>query len=53
MATQNKVTDFNLSINQFNLKNVLKYSAGGFFVILFLFTFYYLIPVILIALLKD
>ena len=53
MATQNNTSKINIEINHFNLKNITKYSVLSLFLILFLFSFYYLIPIIAIALLKD
>lgn len=53
MATQNNNSKINLDLTHFNLKNITKYSALSFLLILFLFSFYYLIPIIAIGLLKD
>ena len=53
MATQNSISNLNLNISNLNVKKVLAGLFSGIFVTMFLFSFYYLIPIIILVLWKE
>lgn len=53
MATENKVSSFNIDLENLNLRKIAKYTGLSVLLMVFLICFFYLIPLILIALWKD
>lgn len=53
MATENRVSNVNIDIEKFNLRNIAKYTGLSILLLVFLVVFFFLIPVILFALWKD